>query len=45
MAADMRQALDERRELIAARADTVLRSALTDAEPWMADLGKAPRGE
>ena len=45
MADDMRQALDERRELIAARADAVLRSALTDAEPWTADLGKAPRGE
>lgn len=41
----MRQALDERRELIEARADAILRGALTDGEPWMADLGTAPRGE
>lgn len=45
MADDMRQALDERRELIEARADAVLRSALTDEEPWTASLGTAPRGE
>lgn len=45
MAEDMRQALDERRELIEARADAVLRGYLTDEEPWTADLGTAPRGE
>lgn len=45
MTEDMRQALDERRELIEARADAVLRGALADEEPWTADLGTAPRGE
>ena len=45
MADDMRQALDERRELIEARADAVLRGALTDEEPWTADLGTAPKCE
>ena len=45
MAEDMRQALDERRELIEARADAVLRGALTHEEPWTADLGTAPKGE
>jgi hypothetical protein len=45
MADDMRQALNERRELIEARADAVLRGSLTDEEPWTADLGTAPGGE
>jgi conjugative relaxase-like TrwC/TraI family protein len=45
MADDMRRALDERRELIEARADAVLRGYLTDEEPWTADLGAAPRGD
>ena len=45
MTDDMRQALHERRELIEARADAVLRGSLTDEEPWTADLGTAPRGE
>lgn len=45
MADDMRQALDERRELIEARADAVLRGSLTDEAPWTADLGREPRSE
>ena len=45
MTDDMRQALDERCELIEARAGAVLRGSLTDEEPWTADLGTAPRGE
>lgn len=45
MAEDMRQALDERRDRIEARADAILRGSLTDEEPWTADLGTAPRGE
>lgn len=45
MADDMRRALDERRELIEARTDAVLRGYLTDEEPWTADLGAAPRGD
>ncbi len=43
MADDTRQALDERRELIEARADAVLRGSLTEKEPWTADLGQPPK--
>ena len=43
MADDMRQALGERRELIEARADAILRTALTEKEPWTADLGQPPK--
>ena len=43
MTEDMRQALDERHELIEARADGVLRGALSDKEPWVAKLGTVPK--
>ena len=43
MAEDMRQALDERRDIIEQRADTVLLGALTDKEAWTAKLGQEPR--
>ncbi|WP_143226336.1 MobF family relaxase [Actinomyces provencensis] len=43
MADDMRQALDERRELIEARADAVLTGALTDKVPWTSQLGPVPK--
>lgn len=43
MADDMRQALDERRDLIEQRADAGLHSALTDKEPWTARLGAEPK--
>ena len=43
MADDMRQALDERRDLIEQRADAVLRGALVDKEPWTAKLGTTPK--
>ena len=43
MADDMRQALDERRDLIEQRADAVLHGALTDKEPWTAKLGTTPK--
>lgn len=36
---DMRQALNDRRDLIAARADAVLDRAIDDAAPWTAELG------
>lgn len=42
MLADMRQALDERRDLIQDRAEVCLDTALADAEPWIATLGTAP---
>ncbi|MGG5172909.1 MobF family relaxase [Pseudarthrobacter sp. J1738] len=42
MGEDLRQALDERRELIETRADAVLDSALSEAEPWIATLGPTP---
>lgn len=38
----MRQALDERRDLIEQRADAVLHSALTDEEAWTTKLGTEP---
>ncbi|HKU11218.1 MAG TPA: AAA family ATPase, partial [Sinomonas sp.] len=40
---DMRDALDERRRLIAARADAVLDAALQDNEPWACALGAIPK--
>ncbi|TDO92382.1 MobF family relaxase [Enemella evansiae] len=43
MAADMRQALDERRELIETRADAVLDTARDAGEPWTRPLGGPPR--
>ncbi|WP_223397214.1 MobF family relaxase [Nocardioides rotundus] len=43
MTDDMRQALEERREMIEKRADAVLNRAVTDAEPWTAALGVPPR--
>lgn len=43
MADDMRQALDERRELIEARADAVLDTAHDVGEVWMTPLGAPPR--
>ncbi|WP_218837196.1 MobF family relaxase [Cutibacterium avidum] len=42
MSSEMRKALDERRDLIEARADAVLDRALDDKEPWTAELGKQP---
>ena len=42
MSGEMRQALTERRELIEARADAILDSALHDIEPWTTDLGTPP---
>ena len=39
---EMRAALDEREELIEARADAVLEAALTDSAPWTNALGAAP---
>ncbi len=42
MASDMRQALDERRELIEARADAVLDTARDAGESWTVPLGEPP---
>ena len=42
MADDMRQALDERRDLIEARADAVLDAAVAEAAPWISALGAQP---
>ena len=42
MADEMRQALDERRDLIEQRADAVLHSALADKEPWTSKVGTQP---
>ena len=42
MADDMRQALDERRDLIEARADAVLDAAVAEAAPWVSALGEEP---
>ncbi|MBK0330205.1 AAA family ATPase [Brachybacterium sp. MASK1Z-5] len=42
VAADMRQALDERRDLIEARADAVLDTAIRADEPWTRPLGTPP---
>ncbi|CEG94929.1 C-terminal helicase domain-containing protein [Propionibacterium freudenreichii] len=43
MADDMRQALDERHELIEARAEAVLAGALADKALWTAQLGPEPK--
>jgi hypothetical protein len=43
MADDMRQALDERRDLIEKRADAVLDSALSEGAAWTKALGSSPR--
>lgn len=43
MTEQMRQALDERRDLIEQCADAVLHDALTDNQPWTAKLGEEPR--
>lgn len=42
MSDEMRQALNERRDLIEARADAVLDYALAGAAPWTAELGPRP---
>ncbi|WP_271202576.1 MobF family relaxase [Microbacterium dextranolyticum] len=44
MADDMRQALDERRQLIETRADAVLTGALIDKAHWTTQLGPEPQG-
>jgi hypothetical protein len=43
MTGDLRQALDERRELIATRADAALDTARAAGDPWTRSLGKPPR--
>lgn len=43
MTRDMRQALDERRELIETRAEAVLDTARQAGEPWTEPLGEPPR--
>ena len=45
VADDMRQALDERRDLITQRADAVLDNAVNDGVHWIASLGEAPTAE
>lgn len=42
MNSEMRKALDERSDLIEARADAVLNRALDEKEPWTAELGPPP---
>lgn len=42
MSDEMRQALNERRDLIEDRADAVLDRALDEAAPWTAELGPQP---
>lgn len=42
VAEDMRQALDERRDLVEARADAVLDAARRDGESWKQPLGTSP---
>lgn len=42
MSPEMRQALNERRELIEQRADAVLNTALADGEEWVALIGPIP---
>src|SRR5699024_5970903 len=42
VAADMRKALDERRDLVEARTDAVLDAALRDHESWTRPLGTPP---
>ncbi|MBD4426399.1 TrwC relaxase, partial [Xanthomonas citri pv. citri] len=43
MTGDMRQALDERRELIETRAEAVLDTACDAGEAWTRPLGEPPR--
>ncbi len=43
MTTEMRQALTERRDLIEARTDAVLDTALTSREPWRRALGAPPK--
>ncbi len=45
MSTEMRQALTERRELIEARADAVLDTAIDQGEPWTEALGEQPIDE
>lgn len=42
MSDEMRQALNERSDLIEARADAVLDQALDEVAPWLAELGPQP---
>lgn len=42
MGRDMRQALDERRDLIEQRADAVLDAAIAGDTPWVIELGEMP---
>ncbi len=42
MSNEMRQALEERRDLIESRADAALDTALADGVPWVVGLGAAP---
>lgn len=44
IADDMRRALEERRELIEKRADSVLAAAIAESAPWLSDLGPEPLG-
>src|SRR5690606_29757715 len=44
MVDDMRRALEERRELIEKRADSVLAAAIAESAPWLSDLGPEPLG-
>ena len=43
MAAEMRQALDERADLIETRAEAVLDAAIQDHQPWVDALGPIPK--
>ena len=43
MADEMRQALDERRQLIEQRAEALLRGAITDKQRWTTNLGAEPK--
>ncbi len=45
MSGDMRQALDERHDLIDKRADAVLDTALDENAPWTRPLGTPPRDQ
>ena len=45
IAADMLQALTERRELIETRADAILDTARQTGEPWTQPLGDPPSGD
>ena len=45
IAADMREALTERRELIETRADAILDTARQTGEPWTQPLGDPPSGD